>query len=87
MTRASGLAATILRPWYVLGPRHRWPYVLLPLYAIASRIPKWREPARRLALVTLRQMVATLVHSVENPATGVRIWETSDIRSIGSSAR
>jgi len=32
--RAAGLNATILRPWYVLGPRHRWPYVLLPFYAL-----------------------------------------------------
>ena len=31
LVRASGLAATILRPWYVLGPGHRWPYLLLPL--------------------------------------------------------
>ncbi|HLY91724.1 MAG TPA: NAD(P)H-binding protein [Candidatus Angelobacter sp.] len=23
----SGLNATILRPWYVLGPEHRWPYL------------------------------------------------------------
>src|SRR5262249_8827900 len=23
--RAAGLPATILRPWYVLGPGHRWP--------------------------------------------------------------
>jgi uncharacterized protein YbjT (DUF2867 family) len=23
--RASGIAATVLRPWYVLGPGHRWP--------------------------------------------------------------
>ncbi len=25
LIRASGLNATILRPWYVLGPGHRWP--------------------------------------------------------------
>src|ERR1700745_963102 len=24
---AAGLNATILRPWYVLGPGHRWPYL------------------------------------------------------------
>src|SRR2546422_6857573 len=28
----SGLNAPILRPWYVLGPGHRWPYLLVPLY-------------------------------------------------------
>jgi uncharacterized protein YbjT (DUF2867 family) len=31
------LAATILRPWYVLGPGHRWPYLLAPLYALGPR--------------------------------------------------
>src|SRR5262249_44208260 len=30
--RNSGLNASILRPWYVLGPGHRWPYALLPMY-------------------------------------------------------
>ena len=32
MIRESGLAATILRPWYVLGPGHLWPYALVPIY-------------------------------------------------------
>src|SRR5579871_1757921 len=30
----AGLNATILRPWYVLGAGHRWPYALLPFYAL-----------------------------------------------------
>src|SRR4029453_9633315 len=63
----AGLTATILRPWYVLGPGHRWPVLLAPLYAIARLIPSKRETALRLGLVTLRQMVATLVAAVENP--------------------
>jgi len=77
------LTATILRPWYVLGPGHRWPYVLLPLYALARLIPSKREPASRLGLVTLRQMVAALVRAVENPPpTGtIRIVEVPDIRA------
>lgn len=32
--RISGLNATILRPWYVLGPGHRWPLVLKPFYGV-----------------------------------------------------
>jgi uncharacterized protein YbjT (DUF2867 family) len=32
---ASGLHATVLRPWYVLGPGHLWPYCLVPFYKIA----------------------------------------------------
>jgi uncharacterized protein YbjT (DUF2867 family) len=34
--RESGMNATILRSWYVLGPRHRWPYAILPMYWILS---------------------------------------------------
>ncbi|HEY6064659.1 MAG TPA: NAD(P)H-binding protein, partial [Thermoanaerobaculia bacterium] len=30
IVRATGMNATFLRPWYVLGPGHRWPYLLLP---------------------------------------------------------
>src|SRR4051794_24769722 len=65
--RKRGLTATILRPWYVLGPGHRWPAALAPFYWICERLPVTRESARRLGLVTLEQMIAALVWSVENP--------------------
>jgi uncharacterized protein YbjT (DUF2867 family) len=82
------LTATILRPWYVLGPGHRWPYLLIPFYAMASLIPSKRENARRLGLVTLRQMVNALVRAVENPpaAGQIRIVEVPGIRSDRISA-
>ncbi|MEK6406844.1 MAG: hypothetical protein AABN34_07770 [Acidobacteriota bacterium] len=84
MIRESGLAATILRPWYVLGPGHRWPYALVPMYWLFERIPATRETARRLGLVTLEEMVAALVHSVESPADGIRILDVPSIRRTGS---
>ncbi len=80
MIRDSGLNATILRPWYVLGPGRRWPVVLKPMYWVMGLIPSTRESAERLGLVTLEQMVATLVRSVENPAQGVRILDVPEIR-------
>jgi uncharacterized protein YbjT (DUF2867 family) len=80
LLRASGLNATILRPWYVLGPGHRWPYVLLPMYWLLERLPATRESAKRLGLITLNQMLAALVHAVENPCSGICIREVSDIR-------
>jgi uncharacterized protein YbjT (DUF2867 family) len=64
---ASGLTATVLRPWYVLGPGHWWPLVLVPLYAIARLIPATRRGAERLGLVRLDQMVGALVRAVEQP--------------------
>ena len=67
---STGLNATILRPWYVLGPGHRWPYALIPFYWIAGRIPATREGARRLGLVTRQQMIGALARAVEQPARG-----------------
>src|SRR4029450_6065695 len=32
LIRDSGLSATFLRPWYVLGPGHWWPALLVPGY-------------------------------------------------------
>jgi uncharacterized protein YbjT (DUF2867 family) len=81
--RQSGMDATILRPWYVLGPGHWWPYALLPGYWLAERLPPTREAARRLGLVTVRQMVAALVAAVEQPPRGVRVLEVPEIRAAG----
>ena len=80
MIRESGRHATILRPWYVLGPGHRWPYALLPMYWLMELFPPTREGARRLGLVTLEQMKRALVHAVENPCRGLRIVEVPEIR-------
>ncbi len=81
MIRQSGMNATILRPWYVLGPGRRWPLVLVPFYWLLERIPATRETTQRLGLVTQEQMIAALVHAVENPAQGMRMLIVPEIRS------
>jgi uncharacterized protein YbjT (DUF2867 family) len=78
---SSGMNVTVVRPWYVLGPGHRWPYALLPMYWLCERIPSTREGARRLGLVTLAQMVRTLVSAIENPSIGARFIDVPQIRS------
>ncbi|HJT88069.1 MAG TPA: NAD(P)H-binding protein [Bryobacteraceae bacterium] len=80
LVRAAGLNAVILRPWYVLGRGRRWPVVLLPLYWILERCPGTRDSARRLGLVSLRQITASLVDSIEDPRIGTRIIEVPEIR-------
>ena len=79
---ASGLRATIVRPWYILGPGHWWPMILKPAYAILEQIPTRRAAALRLGLVTIRQMLATLVWTVEDPPASVNIIEVPEIRRI-----
>jgi uncharacterized protein YbjT (DUF2867 family) len=61
MIKEAGLTATVLRPWYVLGPGHRWAMILVPLYKIAELVPATRETAKRLGLVTIEQMLGALV--------------------------
>lgn len=77
---SAGLPRTVLRPWYVLGPGHRWPLLLLPLYWSASLVPSLREGARRLGLVTLRSMLRALVHAVEHPSQDCTLLEVPAIR-------
>lgn len=67
MIREAGLTATILRPWYVLGPGHRWATALVPFYKLAELWPATRESAQRLGLVTITQMVKALVAVIEHP--------------------
>jgi uncharacterized protein YbjT (DUF2867 family) len=74
--RESGMLATILRPWYVLGPGRRWPILLGPIL---------RRVSPRLSLVTVEQMVAAFAAAVEHPPVGVRIVEVPEIR--GETAR
>ena len=63
----------------------RWPYLLVPLYAILRWVPATREGANRLGLVTRRAMVAALVRAVEvQPATGTRILEVPEIRQAAT---
>jgi len=81
LLRESGIAATIVRPWYVLGPGHRWPYLLVPIYAALEAIPATRDAARRLGLVTLPQMVAALTHAVEHATQSIRLIEVPEIRA------
>jgi uncharacterized protein YbjT (DUF2867 family) len=86
MIRESGIPATFLRPWYVLGPGHWWAYITLPSYWILERIPKTKESAQRLGLITIDQMVNALLWAVENPPEEIRILEVPQIRRLGASA-
>jgi len=82
LIRESGMKATFVRPWYVLGPGHWWPYALVPFYWLAELLPPTRESARRLGLVTIAQMLNVLVWSVENPAGDIRVVDVPAIRKL-----
>jgi uncharacterized protein YbjT (DUF2867 family) len=85
LLRASGMKATFVRPWYVLGPGHWWPYAILPFYWIAELLPATRESARRLGLISISEMLRAIVWSVENPPDDVRILDVPKIREVARS--
>jgi nucleoside-diphosphate-sugar epimerase len=80
----SKLPATVLRPWYILGPGRRWPLALLPFYGLARLVPALRPAAARLGFVTLTQMTAAIARAVDEPSDGYRIW---DVPAIKANAR
>lgn len=74
------LNCTFIRPWYVLGPGHWWPVLLLPLYGISEMVPSFREKARSKALVTINQILRTLVKVVQQRPVQRSILEIKNIR-------
>ncbi|MBI4908582.1 MAG: NAD(P)H-binding protein [Acidobacteria bacterium] len=76
LIRDTGVPATFLRPWYVLGPGRWWPLVLVPFYKLGEAMGS--DGARRLGLVTLDEMIAALVWAVEHP--GTRVLDVPAIR-------
>jgi uncharacterized protein YbjT (DUF2867 family) len=80
MIRESEMNATFIRPFYVLGPGHRWPCVLMPVFWIGGMIPSMRAGAERLIPVTLKQTLCALVESIENPCAGICVLEAPQIR-------
>jgi uncharacterized protein YbjT (DUF2867 family) len=81
LVRASGLAATFVRPWYVLGPGHRWPYAILPLYWLWSLFD--RDTSSRLYPVKLPQVVRALAGAVEQQPESLRVIEAPEMRLAG----
>ena len=82
IARATGIPSTSVRPWYVLGPGHWWPYPLCHFSGSPNACP---EPGIRpgvSGLVTVRQLVAALVWAVENGSDGFQIIDVPTIRTL-----
>ena len=86
MIREAALTASILRPWYVIGPGRWWPKLMVPFYRLAEIFPPTRAVAERLGLVTIEQFISAMVREIENPpARGQRrIIDVPAIRRLGS---
>ncbi len=76
------LPYVFIRPWYVLGPGHRWPGMLLPIYKILEWIPATRLKAKAFSLITLDQMIKALHHAIEIPENESKIIEIEEIKAF-----
>jgi len=84
LLRGTGIPCSFVRPWYVTGPGHWWPLLLLPFYKLASLLPATREQAREQGLVTIHQMIATLVYAVKNAPVTTTVDTVPDIKQMGA---
>ena len=82
LIRDSGIKATFIRPWYIVGPGHYWPLLFQPFFKLMELLPSTAEKAKALALVPLRKMLRALQQAVSNPPDGpLRIIEIGEINS------
>jgi uncharacterized protein YbjT (DUF2867 family) len=79
--KSSGMSATFIRPWYVVGPGHYWPLLFFPLFKIMETVPATKEKAKKLSLVYLDQMLDALIFAIENPNAGIRVIEIEDMKN------
>jgi uncharacterized protein YbjT (DUF2867 family) len=79
---ATNIPCTFLQPWYVLGPGHRWPLALVPLYKILELLPATRATAERLGLLRITTLLRCLVEAIEHPPQGVRSWDVPAMRRM-----
>ena len=78
--RSKNLPSTFIRPWYVLGPGHLWPAFLYPAYAVAKLVPSLKQKAGAYSIVTIGQVLKTLLHVIESPPPKLRIIEVKHIK-------
>ena len=80
---SSGVKASFIRPWYIIGPGHYWPMLFQPLFWLMERIPASAAKAKALALVPLRKMLLALRLAVQQlPENQCRVIEIADIRKL-----
>lgn len=80
--KASGIPFVFIRPWYVLGPGHRWPYLLMPIYKILEWLPATRKKAKAFGLITIDQMLNCIKYLLDNPELKTITFEIEDIKKL-----
>lgn len=77
---ASGMKASFVRPWYVLGPGHWWPIILKPFFWLSKITGFKKEAAENLDTVTIQQMIDVLLYAVKTLPAAINIYNVKDIK-------
>ena len=81
LVRATGIPATIVRPWYVLGPGHWWPVCVAAVLCPAAATTRYTGKRRAAGPGDTSPDGRRSTRAVETPPTaGVRIVEVPEIR-------
>lgn len=70
---------TLLRPWYVIGPKRTWPEAFNWLYNLAEKYPNTLAKVRKFRLVSQEQVLNTLIEAIKTKAAKLRIYEIEDM--------
>ncbi|CAN5443260.1 hypothetical protein BH10BAC6_BH10BAC6_09850 [soil metagenome] len=78
---ARGMHVTsIMRPYFVLGPGRRWPYIVMPLHWIGRFIPGLAPLARTMVFNTREQVVHAIVRAIEQQHDSIDVWDATRIK-------
>lgn len=82
LLQESKIKSSFIRPWYVIGPGHYWPYFIMPFFWLLKILPFTKQTAERLNFVKLNQMLNCLTYAVKNPSGNISIYSVKEIRSF-----
>lgn len=76
----TGMNCVFIKPWYVLGPGHYWPHLILPVYWVFMLIPPFSKTAKRLYPVRLKNVLNAITSSIEKDVKGITSLSTEELR-------
>jgi uncharacterized protein YbjT (DUF2867 family) len=78
----SKIKSSFIRPWYVIGPGHYWPYIIMPVFWIFKFLPFTKQTTQRLDFVTLPQMLKCILFTVKNIPQLTTAYNVQQIKSF-----
>lgn len=87
LLRAKGIRASCFRPWYVLGPGHRWPMLLAPLQALLGRWSSDQPLYQNTRLIHLSELIDAMLFALDHPPEQHAIFDIQTIQKIADAAK